>query len=85
MKVFDVERVELNREEVRRLLKSSEIAGICESLARGKASELGAGYGVRTFVAQTRFVARVEPQTKKAREDNLDNNSLLKAFGGDVE
>ena len=83
--MLEVERVELNREEVRRLLKSSEIAGICESLARGKASELGPGYEVKTYVAATRFVARVGAESDKARSDNLDNNSLLKAFGGDVE
>lgn len=83
--MFKVNKVVLNGAEVRNLLKSPGIAGLCESLAHEKAAELGPGYGVRTFVAQTRFVARVEPQTKKAREDNLDNNSLLKAFGGDVE
>lgn len=83
--MFKVNKVVLNGAEVRNLLKSPGIAGLCESLAHEKAAELGPGYEVKTYVAATRFVARVGAESDKACSDNLKRNTLLKAFGGSVE
>lgn len=78
-------RIEFMWEGFDELRKDPAIAGICEQAAREKQAELGPGYEVETYNAQTRFVAQVVAKSKKAHEDNLDNNSLLKAFGGDIQ
>lgn len=76
--------IELIDSGIRELLKDGGIAGMCDEAAYRKAAELGPGYEVETFDAATRHVARVIAKSQKAHYDNLDNNSLLKAFGGNI-
>ena len=75
-------RVELNSEGVLALLKSAEMAGVCESLANGIAGRAGDGYMVTTYTGKTRVNASVYAITEEARRDNLKNNTLLKAVKG---
>lgn len=75
-------QVELNSEGVQELLKSSEMMGICQSLAQGIAGRAGEGYVVTTHTGRSRVNASVKAMTKKAFQDNLKNNTLLKAVKG---
>lgn len=77
-----IEKIELNREAVGQLLKSQEMMNVCESLAQRAANSLGTGYTVDTYVGRSRVNASITAATRKARKDNLENNSLLKAIGG---
>lgn len=79
--MFKVNKVVLNGAEVRNLLKSAEIAGICYSLAREKAAAAGAGYAVKGRTLPTRYVARVQADSAAAINDNLNNNTLIKSLG----
>ena len=74
--------IELNSAGIQELLKSAEIQGYCEELARGVASRAGDGYEVDTMVGKTRVNASVYAATKEANKENLENNTLLKALGG---
>ena len=73
-------KFELNREGVRELLMSREMRGVVESYANGMSKRAGDGYNVR--YGRNRVVAFVEPDTDEAKQDNLDNNTLLKAVRG---
>ena len=72
-------RVELNREGVRELLKSPEMAAICAEHARAIAGRAGDGYTVSTYTGRTRVNASVATATEAALKDNLKHNTLLKA------
>ena len=74
--------IELNSAGIQELLKSAEIQGYCEELAREVANRAGDGYEVDTMVGKTRVNASVYAATKEANKDNLENNTLLKALGG---
>jgi len=70
-------RFELNRSGVGRLLKSPEMRSAVETNAAGIQKNAGDGYTVK--YGRTRVVAFVETDTEEAAQDNLDNNTLLKA------
>ena len=72
-------RVELNSEGVRELLRSSEMAAICQEQARMIANRAGEGYSVSTYTGASRVNASVMTETTEAIRDNLKNNTLLKA------
>ena len=74
-------RFTLNRKGVRELLKSQEMLGICEEYAEGIRNRAGEGYEVTTYVGRNRVNASVHAETYKARKDNLEHNTLLKARG----
>lgn len=76
-----IEKIELNRAGVAELMKSSEMLGLCESLAQKTAGSLGEGYEVSTYVGRTRANASIVATTQKAIKDNMENNSVLKAIG----
>lgn len=76
-----IEKIELNRAGVAELMKSSEMLGLCESLARKAAGSLGEGYEVSTYVGRTRANASIVATTREAIKDNLENNSVLKVIG----
>lgn len=73
--------VELKSEGVRELLKSAEMGAICRELAEGIARRAGSGYLVTTHVGVNRVNASVMTDTKEAKQDNMKNNTLLKAMG----
>ena len=75
-------KFELNREGVKELLKSHEMAGICRTYAEKERGRAGAGYEVTTYTGRNRVNASVHAETYEAREDNYNNNTLLKALGG---
>ena len=70
-------KFELNSAGVVQLLKSAEMRGVIESEANGMSNRAGEGYVVR--YGRDRVVAFVETGTDAAAQDNLDNNTLLKA------
>lgn len=72
-------RVELNREGVRELLRSPEMAAVCKSHADRIAGRAGSGYEVTTYTGKNRVNASVHVATDEAYRDNLKNNTLLKA------
>lgn len=74
-------KIELNRAGVAELMKSPEMAGLCESLAQKAAGSLGDGYEVSTYVGRTRVNASIHAVSYEARKDNMQNNTLLKALG----
>lgn len=45
------------------------------------AGVVGKGYTLNRYVGRNRVNVSVGTQTKKAIQDNLDNNTLLKAVG----
>lgn len=74
--------VELNSEGVRELLRSSEMMSICQKHAQNAVNRLGSGYSVNTMVGRNRVNAEVTADTREARIDNFENNSILKAIKG---
>jgi hypothetical protein len=77
-----VVKFELNHAGVKELLKSDEMKSVCESYARRALSGLGAGYSVNTYVGANRCNAEVTADSDKARRENSQNNTILKALGG---
>ena len=72
-------KFELNRSGVRELLRSQKMADVCEEYARGIQQRAGAGYEVSVYQGAKRVNASVYAATEEARQDNLENNTLLKA------
>ena len=73
--------VELNHEAVGELLKSSEMQELIKSYADEIAERAGEGYASDTYSAGSRVIASAYTETEEAMEDNLENNTLLKAMG----
>ncbi len=74
-------KIVLNRDGVRSLLRSAEMQAICEQHASNARSKLGDGYEVSTFVGKNRCNASVKAVSKKARKENMKDNTILKAIG----
>lgn len=74
--------ISLNREGVRRLLRSEEMAAVCRQYADKAADRLGDGYEVSEHVGRNRVNASVRTKSAEAVRDNYKNNSLLKAVYG---
>lgn len=70
-------RIELNTEGVRELLRSPEMMDICVELAESIASNYGKDAEVTTYTGRNRVNASVVAEHDAA----LDDNSLLKAMG----
>ena len=70
-------KFELNYAGVGELLKSPEMRSVIESYAAEASHRAGEGYNVK--YGSNRVVAFVETGTDAAAQDNLDNNTLLKA------
>lgn len=75
-------KFELNRAGVKELLQSSEMMAICKEYADNAVASLGEGYEVSTHTGKTRVNASVTAVTYKARKENSETNSILKAVGG---
>lgn len=80
-----VKKFKLNRQGVRELLQSPEMAQICQEEAEKVAARAGEGYEVDTHVGLNRVNASVSAATRAAYYDNLKNNTLLMALGGGGE
>lgn len=75
-------KFQLNPEGVRELLTSPEMMDICKEYADRAVSSLGKGYEVSTHTGPKRVNAEVAAVTNKARKENSENNSILKAIRG---
>lgn len=70
----------LNSGGIRELLKSAEAMAICEEHAQRARNSLGEGYEVNTMVGKIRANAEICAVTFKARKENSQNNTILKAL-----
>lgn len=75
-------RIELSDSGIRALLKSKEMSDHCAKIAHDTAQRAGDGYTTDTKQMSTRVIASVFTDTNEAYYDNLENNTLLKAIGG---
>ena len=75
-------KFELNREGVRELMKSKEMTSGLEAIAGNVLSRLGEGYSSNTYVGRNRVNVEVKADTFKARRENAQNNTILKAVQG---
>lgn len=73
-------KFELNSAGVKSILKSAEARSLCAQKASEIVSRCGAGYGSDTFVGSNRVNAMVFADSAKAKKDNSENNTLLKAM-----
>lgn len=76
--------VKLNYEGVRQLLRSPEMKAVILSHAQNMVSSLGDGYEAKTWYGSKdgRVRAFVGTTTNKSFQKNLEENTLLKAAGG---
>lgn len=72
-------RFELNMAGVRELLKSNKMQKILDEHASNTLNRLGDGYEKENYVAETRAVSQVAATSSSARDENSENNTLLKA------
>lgn len=73
-------KFKLNYEGVSQLMKSPEMQGVLIDYANKIQSRAGDGYSVH--VGPRRANVSVRTETDAAAQDNLDNNTLLKAVRG---
>lgn len=78
-------RIELNREGVRELLRSQEMMAICQEVADGIKERCGDGYATSQHVGTNRVNVSVYTESREAKKDNMDNNTMLCALGGGTE
>lgn len=72
-------RIELNRSGVGQLLRSQDVADYLMGAGAGVASAAGEEYEVMQGFDRVSVI--VKPTTKRAAQDNLERNTLLKAVG----
>ena len=75
-----VTKIKLNSDGVRKLLKSPEMKAICEEHAATIRDRCGDGYESDSYTGRNRVNARVWASSRKARQDNAKNNTILKAL-----
>lgn len=71
----------LNEQGIRGLMQSSEMQAVLMEYAQQVQARAGEGYGISPYVGQTRANVSVFAETKEAYQDNMENNTLLKALG----
>lgn len=72
--------VKLNSAGIRELLRSSDVMKECRKHAGDMAKNLGTDdYEVSEYTGPNRVNVSVKAKTQKAIQDNLDNNTMLKA------
>lgn len=75
-------RIVLNRRGVRELLKSREMKEVCEEHANQALSKLGKGYEVTSMTGKKRVNAEIAAVSYKAKKENWEKNTILKALRG---
>lgn len=75
-------KIVLKSEGVRELLRSAEIAEVCREHAEAIAGRSGSDYEVSVYTGTNRVNASVRAASNEAIQDNLENNTLLKAVSG---
>ena len=72
----------LNYEGVHDLLRSPQMMAVCREYAQQIADEAGDDYVLSEYTGENRVNVSVGAASKKALQDNYDNNTLLKSLGG---
>lgn len=72
-------KIELNSAGIKQFLHSREVAKCVKNYADKAADRLGEGYKSDYKHMPTRVIASVYTDTDEARQQNLQENSLLKA------
>lgn len=75
-------RFVLNSAGVVELMKSQDMIDILNAFADSIQSTAGDGYESKTVMSGDRAKAFVMAESKEAINDNLENNTLLRALGG---
>lgn len=75
-------RFVLNSAGVVELMKSQDMIDILNAFADSIQSTAGDGYESKTVMSSDRAKALVMAESKEAINDNLENNTLLRALGG---
>lgn len=73
-------KIELNTANIGALLKSNEMQNLLQNEANRIQSSLGSQYSTDTKLMSTRVIASVYTTDKDAIEDNLNNDSMIKAM-----
>ena len=73
-------KIELNGAGVRQLLRSEVMAAGLESTAAAIAQRCGSGYASDRKLMPTRVIASVYTAGKRAYQDNLQNNTILRSL-----
>lgn len=71
--------IKLDDAGIQELLKSTEIMGELQSVGATVLAKAGAGYAMDSHSGKKRGNVSIYADTKEAYQDNLDNNTLLKA------
>lgn len=72
-------KFKLNRAGVADLMKSSAMQTVLTKYASNIKNRCGDGYEQDIHIGRNRANAMVSAKTRKAKKDNLKNNTLLKA------
>lgn len=75
-------KFELDKSGVRELLRSQAMMDICQGYADTALGRLGDGYSSSKHVGKNRVNVEVSAKTYKARKENINNNTILKAVMG---
>lgn len=72
---------ELDMGGLRELMNSSEMQSKLRAAGDAVASVAGPGYEASVFTPGVVPIASVHPESDEAKQDNYENNTLLKALG----
>ena len=75
-------KIELNRQGVRALMKSDEMAAMLNGHGARVLARLGSGYGMDAYNGLNRRNVSVFAESADAIAENLRYNTILKAVGG---
>lgn len=73
-------RIKLNSGGVRELLKSEEVEKMCMDFANSAVAKLGNSYAADVRRYPERTASIVLARSYEAKNDNVDNNTILKAL-----
>lgn len=73
--------VKIDYKGVGALLRGSGVRDMVDSIGAQIAGRAGDGYSHRTHYSGQRMICNVYADSKEAKRDNLENNTLLKAMG----
>lgn len=74
-------KIVLNQQGIVGLLRSEEMQQECLHQADIVINKLGSGYTADVMAGKKRAIARITASTPQTYQDNLDNNTLIKALG----
>ena len=72
-------QIKLNRKGVSDLMKSKEMQTVLTSAASEIRQRCGEGFSQDVYIGRNRANAMVWAETPEAKQENLKNNTLLKA------